>query len=98
MANDQLDDFNTHAATRHAELSARSDEQIERARQYAFHFFFRRMIPVKAMTPAPDWRPYVMGFNGLDVLRPGGCGGLDVICRGVIDGEPYVYPAECEEK
>lgn len=75
-----------------------SDEQIERARQYAFHFFFRRMIPVKAMTPAPDWRPYVMGFNGLDVLRPGGCGGLDVICRGVIDGEPYVYPAECEEK
>ena len=40
-------------------LAARlSEEQAARARKYAFHFFFRRMIPVGGFEPISQW-PFV---------------------------------------
>lgn len=70
---------------------------LDRARKYAFHFFYRRMIPLNRcveqieggafpfyrVTPAP-----------LETLGPGYDEGLDVICDGVLTGTPFIYPAE----
>jgi hypothetical protein len=67
---------------------------IERARKYAYHFFFRRMIQISFMTPFEGWPPYKVNISKLDELLPGVDPGLDVICDGIIHGSPFIYPAE----
>lgn len=67
---------------------------LERARKYAYHFFFRRMIPLNVVEPTgadPAFRVAVTSFADLE---PGKSVGLDVICAGILKGEPFVYPAE----
>lgn len=71
-----------------------TDAEIERAQKYAYHFFFRRMIPFPFMTPAKGWPPFRVGIAKLDDLLPGVHPGLDVVCDGILKGSPYVYPAE----
>jgi hypothetical protein len=66
----------------------------ERARKYAFHFFFRRMIPVEFFQPSGGWPPYNLVLNSLDALRPGTSKGLDVICDGILKATDFIYPAE----
>ncbi len=69
------------------------DEQTESARKYAYHFFFRRMIPLPFMRQGGP-ALYEVAIDGLDDLMPGRYPGLDVICDGVLKGTPFVYPAE----
>ena len=68
---------------------------VERARRYAYHFFFRRMIPIGV---ADELLSKVIGyewpFAGIGALEPGADRGLDVICDGILRGTPFVYPAE----
>lgn len=73
-----------------------SDEQVRDARKYAYHFFFRRMIPMRstAPVPPPSWMVYTIAARGLDAFRPGRDPGLDVICEGILNQRPFVYPAE----
>jgi Capsule polysaccharide biosynthesis protein len=72
-------------------------EQAARARKYAFHFFFRRMIPVGLFAPESGW-PYLrVEVGGVDGLKAGADPGLDVICEGILEGKPFVYPAERED-
>jgi hypothetical protein len=71
------------------------DETIQRrARKYAYHFFFRRMIPLEFMHPRPGWPPYRVVLGNLGDLRPGRDKGLDVICEGILTGSSFVYPDE----
>jgi hypothetical protein len=73
----------------------RIDElQQERALKYAFHFFFRRMIPLRIVRARSGWPPFAMTAESLDELKPGACPGLDIICRGILDGTPFVWDAE----
>lgn len=73
--------------------------QIERARKYAFHFFFRRMIPLEMLVPAVK-RAYVNyqvdEHLRLSQLAPVASRGLDVICDGILHGTPFVFRAEHE--
>lgn len=76
-------------------LSARMDEATtQQARKYAYHFFFRRMIPINCMEPARRFAPYRIRLSNLDDLLPGKDPGLDVICDGILKGSPFVFPAE----
>lgn len=70
---------------------ARMDEaMVIRAKKYAYHFFFRRMIPIKIFEKGPGWPPY--RFKGdLQDLLPGRDGGLDCVCEGIIRGTPFIY-------
>ncbi len=68
-------------------------EQTALARRYAFHFFFRRMIPLPFMIPGTK-RAYEVTLNGLDDLAPGHFPGLDVVCDGILTGSPFIYEAE----
>jgi len=70
------------------------DNTVRRARKYAYHFFFRRMIPLTSMVPADNWPPYKIDVSTLDQLLPGVDPGLDVICEGILNGTPFVHPAE----
>ena len=68
---------------------------IERARKYAYHFFFRRMLPLPFLEPAPQaWPPFEIALNKLDDLLPGVYKGLDVICDGILNGSRFIYRAE----
>jgi hypothetical protein len=65
-----------------------------RARRYAFHFFFRRMIPIAGMEPTGTFPPSRVRLHSLDELRPERDAGLDVICSGILNHAPFIYPAE----
>lgn len=76
-------------------LGARLDQSIvERARKYAYHFFFRRMIPVGFMEPTGEWPPYRAAPDSLDQLERGRDPGLGVICDGILTGREFIFPAE----
>lgn len=78
-------------------LRQRMDEATtRRARMYAYHFFFRRMIPLSMMQPVSGVPPYRLCVSGLDDMMPGRDLGLDVICQGVLEGSAFVYPAELQ--
>lgn len=76
------------------QLSGMSPEHLERARKYAYHFFFRRMIPLEMMAPARGKPPYDVRIASLEELRPGYSVGLDVVCDGILKGSEFIYPAE----
>lgn len=76
-------------------LQTRLDEATtQRARKYAYHFFFRRMIPVSTMEPLAGWPPLRVHLTSLAALQPGADPGLDVICDGILTGAPFVFDAE----
>ncbi|NEO06100.1 MAG: capsule biosynthesis protein [Moorea sp. SIO1F2] len=67
---------------------------LKRARMYAYHFFFRRMIPLQFTEPISE-NPYVkLNITSLEQLLPGADPGLDIICDGILSGSPFIYPAE----
>ena len=67
-------------------------EELERARRYAYHFFFRRMIPLPFIT-SEEGRKYSLELNNLSDLEPGGFAGLDVMCEGILNSNPFNYSA-----
>ncbi len=70
------------------------EEQVTRARKYAYHFFFRRMVPVPPLVPTGAVPPFKLQLERLDDLLPGVNPGLDLICEGILTGAPFIYPAE----
>ncbi len=78
-------------------LGKRLDEaSVRRANLYAFHFFFRRMIPVKLVRPeGKGWVSFTLPPDlGLEDLAPGRDAGLDVICDGILKATDFIFPAE----
>ena len=66
-----------------------------RAARYAFHFFFRRTIPLEFLTVRKDaWPPFKLEIETIDALREGRSLGLDIICDGILKRASFVYPAE----
>ena len=68
-----------------------AESVIQRARKYAYHFFFRRFIPLPYLMP--PW-PYTLELSGVYDLLPGRSVGLDVVCDGILKGEEFIYPFE----
>ena len=76
-------------------IGRRMDEATTlKARKYAYHYFFRRMIPLGFLQPSKHSIFYDLKISGLDDLMPGRSVGLDVICKGILSGEEFNYPAE----
>jgi hypothetical protein len=67
-----------------------TDAQTARARRYAYHFFFNRMIPLPFIEPKAGYPIYTLNVDSLDVLKPGRTPGLDVICDGILHQSPFV--------
>lgn len=76
-------------------LPARLDDLTkERALKYAYHFFFRRMIPLECVEERKGWPPFGVTIRNLSDLAPAKSMGLDVVCQGILEGAPFIYPAE----
>jgi len=76
-----------------AELPFRSrvdGDQLARARRYAYHFFFNRMIPLPFLDPKAGFPIYQLRLERLEELLPGASSGLDTICDGILQGRPFV--------
>lgn len=71
-----------------------NDKEINKAKKYAFHFFFRRMIPIDSIKPTIGWPPYQLAVKTLEELMPGKDKGLDIICEGILSSKDFIYPAE----
>ena len=70
--------------------SGLSADKLERARKYAYHFFFRRMIPLPFIT-ARESLKFKLELSSLEDLKPGHYPGLDVICDGILHGTGFIY-------
>ena len=68
--------------------------QIREARKYAYHFFLRRMIPIESIEPLEDKISYRVKVDSLAALRRGVDKGMDVVCEGILQGTPFIYPHE----
>lgn len=66
-------------------------DRVLAARKYAYHFFFRRMIPLAFLKPAKRFGPYRLAIDSLDELLPGRDPGLDIFCDGVLNGGAFVF-------
>ena len=78
-------------------LRRRLDEDaMRRAKKYAYHFFFRRMMPLTVIKPVEgqSWSPYAVDASSLRELEAGHDPGLDAICEGILTGREFTYPAE----
>ena len=67
------------------------------AKKYAFHFFFRRMIPIGAFSSRRNKAligPYEFEMDTVDRMKPGVDLGTDTICKGIVEAAPFVYKAE----
>jgi hypothetical protein len=64
--------------------------QVRRARRYAYHFFFNRMIPLPFVKPKAGYPLYTLALDRLDQLLPGKSAGLDTICDGILGKGPFV--------
>jgi hypothetical protein len=67
--------------------------QHERARRYAYHFFFNRMIPLPFIAPKAGYPIYRLKLDRLQHLLPGASSGLDTICDGILSQRPFVLHA-----
>lgn len=73
-------------------LKKRMDEvALERARKYAYHFFFRRMIQLSFFE-----EQLKVSIQSMEELLPGHSKGLDIICDGILNGVPFIYPDELD--
>ena len=63
---------------------------LARARRYAYHFFFNRMIPLPFIEPKAGYPIYRLKLERLPQLRPGESPGLDTLCEGVLSSKPFV--------
>ena len=71
------------------------EKDIVRAKKYAYHFFFRRMIPLPFLKPTPQaWPPFELSLGDISELKEQKHKGLDVICDGILYGSPFIYQAE----
>jgi hypothetical protein len=64
--------------------------QLSRARRYAYHFFFNRMIPLPFIEPKAGFPIYRLKLERLQQLLPGASPGLDTICDGILLQAPFV--------
>jgi hypothetical protein len=64
--------------------------QLARARRYAYHFFFNRMIPLPFIEPKAGYPIYRLKLEALQHLLPGRSQGLDTICDGILGKGTFV--------
>lgn len=70
------------------------EAQITLARKYAFHFFMRRMIPMRMFKQHERIKPYAASVQSMEDLIPGKDPGLDTVCDGIMHQTPFVYTHE----
>lgn len=66
-------------------------ESVLKAKKYAYHFFFHRMIPLDFMEPSKGVPPYRSNIKSINIMTPGKSKGLDTICDGILKGTDFIF-------
>ncbi len=69
-------------------------EVIDRALKYAYHFFFRRMMPLPFLKKVSSNLFFTPDIASADALAPGADAALDLVCDAILEDRPFIYPAE----
>lgn len=72
-------------------------ERLEKARKYAYHFFFRRMLHFPFITSREKFQ-FNLDVKALANLEAGRYQGLDCVCDGIINCTPFVLQEDIYEK
>jgi len=67
--------------------------QLELAQRYAYHFFFRRMIPLEFIT-SDEGHKYGLQLDRLSDFKIGNFAGLDTMCDGILNASPFNFGAK----
>ena len=73
--------------THPADMAPMTAEDVERARRYAYYFFFRRMMVLPDIIDLA--RTGLPRIRDLRDLREGRYAGLDTACDGILSGAPF---------
>jgi hypothetical protein len=69
--------------------------QILRAKKYAYHFFFRRMITIESLEYKPhQWPPFILNKNGVKKILQNKDKGLNQICHSIHNNLPFIFKDE----
>ena len=66
-------------------------ESVLKAKKYAYHFFFCRMIPLDFMEPSKGDPPFRNNVKSINIMTPGKSRGLDTICDGILKGTDFIF-------
>lgn len=66
-----------------------SNDITMRAKKYAHHFFYGRMIDLPFIS-SPEQFKFEINVEDFDLFRAGGNRGLDIVCNGILNGEPFI--------
>jgi hypothetical protein len=69
-------------------------EVVDRALKYAYHFFFRRMMPLPFLKKVASGLFFTPDIASVDALAEGRDQALDVMCEAILQQRPFIYPAE----
>ena len=69
-------------------------EVILAAQKYAYHFFFRRMMPLPFLEKVSSNLFFTPRIASADDLAEGRSAALDIVCDAILDERPFIYPAE----
>ena len=69
-------------------------EVVEQAQKYAYHFFFRRMMPLPFLEKVSSNLFFTPRIGSADDLAEGQSQALDIVCEAILEGRPFIYPAE----
>ncbi len=67
---------------------------VEAAQKYAYHFFFRRMMPLPFLEKVSSNLFFTPNIASADDLAEGRSPALDLMCDAILEGRPFIYPAE----
>ncbi|MFQ5563988.1 MAG: capsule biosynthesis protein [Parvularculaceae bacterium] len=76
-----------------ARLKPLNEHRRALARRYAYHFFFRRCIPVDCINAEKGWPLCALVESAGARARPGMDPGLDAICKAIFSGVPFELDA-----
>jgi hypothetical protein len=71
-----------------------NEEDTLQAKKYAYHFFFRRMIPLEFMESVEGPAIFRIHLETIKKLSPDCHRGLDIICDGILKDIDFIYPLE----
>ena len=72
-------------------LEPLTTDQREAAERYAYHFFFRRCIPLNIFDEEKGWPLCALKADAFDQAHAGADEGVDILCQGIMTGAPFEY-------
>jgi hypothetical protein len=73
----------------------KSEAQLDRAKKYAYHYFFRRSIQIQSLNSLQGkWPPFYINQESVEKIISGKDLGMKLVCDSIINKKPFIYNDE----